>query len=590
MASSAEASPPLPLQSPKAPSNYWRLRPYVRRQMGTIARALGCTLGFTAFWPVLAWLPGQLAEPIGSGNLPEIARLAAIAAAAFVVRGAFQYGQDSLMAAASLQIAKDLRVRAYRHLLGLGLDYFETAASGEMAYRLTGDIDRIGDAIAKLFHQFVPCILQLIVVLGYMIYLNWQLTVASLIIAPLMAVLIAWFGDRLLGFSRRSQDRVAGLAALVAEAVSSMRPIQAFGAEAHETERFAIAADASRRAKYRAQQIKAVQFVVVGFLQAASVLFLFWLGGWQISKGHLTGGGFISYVAAVALLIDPIAITTSNYNEFKESEASVDRLFALLQAAPAVVNRPDAQPLPPITGQISYEHLTFSYPQGDRPVLEDLNLTIAPGETVALVGPSGAGKSTIVNLLLRFYEPQTGRICLDGFDLQTVAIASLRRQIGLVPQDTVLLSGTIAENIAFGRSQGDRAAIERAARIANAHEFISQLPQGYDTWVGERGASLSGGQRQRIAIARAVLLDPQILILDEATSALDAESEALVQDALDKLMGGRTTLAIAHRLTTVRRADRILVLEGGRILESGTHDQLLAQGGRYADYYARQFR
>ncbi|MBD2161790.1 ABC transporter ATP-binding protein [Limnothrix sp. FACHB-1083] len=574
----------------KGRSHYWQLWPFVRAEAKTIALALACTVGFTAFWPVLAWLPGQLAEPIGTGQPDKILQLAGLAALIFLVRGAFQYGQDTLMAKAALRVAMTLRVRLYGHLQTLSLDYFERSQTGDLAYRLTGDVDRVGDAVGKVFHQFVPCVLQLVVVLGYMIYLNWQLTLATFAIAPLIAVLIAWFGDRLLSFARRSQDRIAGLAATIAEILAGIRLVQAFGAERTELDRFRQEAEAARHAKLQAAQAKAAQFVIVGFLEAMSVLVLFWLGSWQIGQGNLTGAGFISYVTAVALLIDPISITTSNYNEFKESEASVDRLFELLAVPPTVRDRPGAQPLPTITGRVEFRAIEFAYPSAAEPVLQGLDLTVRPGEAIALVGASGAGKSTIVNLLLRFYDPQGGQVCIDGIDLREVTLNSLRQQIAIVPQETILFSGSIAQNIALGNPKASRSAIEQAAQIANAHDFISQLSEGYNTWVGERGANLSGGQRQRIAIARAVLRDPKILILDEATSALDSESESLVQEALDRLRRDRTTLTIAHRLATVRGADRILVVEKGQIVESGSHDQLLAQNGRYAAYYARQFR
>ncbi|OCQ94580.1 LuxR family transcriptional regulator [Limnothrix sp. PR1529] len=574
----------------KGRSHYWQLWPFVRAEAKTIALALACTVGFTAFWPVLAWLPGQLAEPIGTGQPDKILQLAGLAALIFLVRGAFQYGQDTLMAKAALRVAMTLRVRLYGHLQTLSLDYFERSQTGDLAYRLTGDVDRVGDAVGKVFHQFVPCVLQLVVVLGYMIYLNWQLTLATFAIAPLIAVLIAWFGDRLLSFARRSQDRIAGLAATIAEILAGIRLVQAFGAERTELDRFRQEAEAARHAKLQAAQAKAAQFVIVGFLEAMSVLVLFWLGSWQIGQGNLTGAGFISYVTAVALLIDPISITTSNYNEFKESEASVDRLFELLAVPPTVRDRPGAQPLPTITGRVEFRAIEFAYPSAAEPVLQGLDLTVRPGEAIALVGASGAGKSTIVNLLLRFYDPQGGQVCIDGIDLREVTLNSLRQQIAIVPQETILFSGSIAHNIALGNPKASRSAIEQAAQIANAHDFISQLSEGYNTWVGERGANLSGGQRQRIAIARAVLRDPKVLILDEATSALDSESESLVQEALDRLRRDRTTLTIAHRLATVRGADRILVVEKGQIVESGSHDQLLAQNGRYAAYYARQFR
>lgn len=569
-------------------SSYHQLIPYIRQEWKTIAQALTCTLAFTVFWPILAWLAGRVAGYIGQGNVVAIAQLAGFSAIIFLIRGTVQYSQDALMAKAALKIALDLRKQVYAHLQRLNLSYFETAKTGDLSYRLTEDIDRIGEVINKVFHQFVPCVLQLIVVLGYMFYLNWQLTLASLILAPLMALLIGWFGEQLLTFSRRSQNRISNLSALLTEVFSGIRLVQAFAAEEYEVQRFGKEAEYNRQAKYLAERIKALQFVVVGFLEAMCVLLLFFLGGWQISQGNLTGAEFVSYVAAVALLIDPISLLTSNYNEFKQGQASSDRIFELLEIQPTVLENFDAIELPPVTGKVEYRNVSFAY-DSSKIVLENMNLLAMPGETIALVGASGAGKTTLLNLLLRFYDPQAGKVLIDGVDIQTVTLRSLRRQIGIVPQETILFSGTIAQNIAFGQNEFDVEAVEMAAKVANAHQFITQLTQGYQTWVGERGVNLSGGQRQRIAIARAVLLNPRILILDEATSALDSESEALVQEALDRIMKDRTVFIIAHRLATVRRADRILVLEQGKIVESGTHEELLAAGLRYARFYAQQF-
>ncbi len=572
----------------KARPRYWQIIPYLKPEQKRIVLALVCTLIFTIFWPLLAWLAGRMANFIGQGDVQSLSRLAIAAAVIFLLRGIVQYGQDSLMAKSALNIALELRKNVFNHLQSLSLRYFQSSQTGDLSYRLTEDIDRIGEVINKFFHQFVPCVLQLIVVLGYLFYLNWQLTLATLVIAPLMALLIGFFGEQLLKFSRRSQNRTSNLSALLTEVFSGIRLIQAFAAEKYTLNLFAIEAEENKRAKYLTEKSKALQFVVVGFLEAMSIVFLFFLGAWQISQNRLTGGEFVSYIAGVALLIDPISITTSNYNEFKQGEASIDRIFELLAIKPAISNSSEAVNLPAIKGLVEYSEVSFSY-DSDKLVLDKISLQVQPGETIALVGSSGAGKSTLVNLLPRFYDCTQGQIKIDGLDISQVTLQSLRQQIGIVPQENILFSGTIAENISFGKTNFDLAKIEKAAKIANAHQFISELSQGYQTYVGERGVNLSGGQRQRIAIARAILANPQIIILDEATSALDSTSEALVQEAMTRIMQDRTVFIIAHRLATVRNADKILVLERGKIVESGTHEELLELNSSYAKFHSQQF-
>ena len=573
----------------KGRSNYLKLLPYLLPQWSLLIKGSICILGFVLFTLLLPYIVGKVSFYIGAGDVRQIAYWLGIATLVFFIRGVFQYGQNIWMIAASLKMVLNLRQDVYAHLHTLGLDYFETSQTGDLTYRLTEDLDRIGEVVDKLSHQFTSNFLQVIAIPAYMFYLNWQLTLASLSLAPLMAWLIGMFGQKLLALSRQSQNQVASLSALLNEVFSSIRVVQSFAAQEYEVKRFNKEAEENRQAKYKAAKLKAIQYPVIGFLEAVSIMVLFLLGGWQISQGNLSSQDFISYLAAVALLTQPIDLIISNYNEFKQAEASVDRIFELVAQQPSIREKVNAKELAAIEGEVKYEAVNFAY-KSNKAVLQNVSTVANPGDAIALVGASGAGKSTLVNLLMRFYEPQSGRIAIDGRDISEVTLASLRRQIGIVPQETTLFSGTIAQNIGYAQEELDLGKIQEAAKVANAHDFISQFSQGYQTWVGERGVNLSGGQRQRIAIARAIVNNPRILIFDEATSALDSESEALVQEALERVRENRTVFIIAHRLSTVRNADCILVLEKGKIVETGTHDELISKKGRYAHFYAQQFR
>ncbi len=572
----------------KQRSNYWQILPYLNPHWQTISLGLFCVITFSLFSPLMASLAGDISKYLGAGNVELLTQYALIGGGVFLIRGIAQYGQDSLMAKVAFAVTLDLRRRVYAHLLKVGSAYTQKLQTGDLAYRLTEDVDRVAEVIYKIFHQFIPCSLQLILILGYLVWVNWQLTIAVFVLAPIIATIVAWFGEQLRKFSLRSQNRTSDLASLITEFTGNMRSIQAFAAEDYASFRFGQEAELNYQAKYSTENLKAFQIPIISLIEAASILFLVVLAGWQISQGYLTGSNFVSYLIAIVLLIDPISMTTGNFNDIKQAEASVDRVFELFDIPISITEKANAIELPRITGKIDYQHVSFGYTP-EQPILKSFDLNIKPGETIALVGASGAGKSTILSLLNRFHDVSSGSISIDGIDIRDVTLKSLRRQIGIVPQDTVLLSGTIAQNIAFGQTEFDIQAVQEAAKIANAHQFISQLSQGYYTYVGEKGTTLSGGQKQRIAIARAVLFNPRILILDEATSALDSESETLVQEALERIMTDRTVFIIAHRLATVIKADRILVIENGEIIESGTHSELLAINGRYAQFYTRQF-
>jgi ATP-binding cassette, subfamily B, bacterial len=572
----------------KQRSNYWQLLPYLKPHRQMIAVGLLCVIIFSLFSPLMASLAGDISKHLGSGNVQLLVQFALIGGFVYMLRGIFQYGQDALMAKVAFTVTLDLRKRVYAHLLQVGSTYTQTIQTGDLAYRLTEDVDRVAEVVYKFFHQFIPCILQLILILGYLVLVNWQLTISVFVLAPIIATVLGWFGEKLQKFSLRSQNRTSDLASLITEFTGNMRSIQAFAAEDYANFRFGQEAEFNYQAKYGTENLKAFQYPIISLILASSILFVFVLAGWQISQGNLTSSKFVSYAIAIALLIDPISITTGNFNDIKQSESSVDRVFELFKIPVTITEKANAIELPRITGNIDYQHVSFGYTP-EQPILKSFDLHIKSGETIALVGASGAGKSTILSLLNRFYDVSSGSISIDGIDIRDVTLKSLRRQIGIVPQDTVLLSGSIAQNIAFGQTEFDIKAVEEAAKIANAHQFISQLSQGYYTYVGEKGTTLSGGQKQRIAIARAVLFNPRILILDEATSALDSESESLVQEALERIMADRTVFIIAHRLATVRKADRILVIENGEIVEAGTHPELIEKTGRYAQFYARQF-
>jgi subfamily B ATP-binding cassette protein MsbA len=487
------------------------------------------------------------------------------------------------------RVVFDLRTQLYRHFQSLSLRFFTERRVGELISRMSSDVTVIRQTLTTDLTKLLRHGLTIVGALIVMALLNWRLTAFIMLTTPLVALL----GVLLTRFSRRGgvtvQDEFATATVIVEEGFQNIREVKSFVREDYQINRYAEALSRTLRAAFRLVRVRSVVSPTVNFLFLANIALIVWFGGREVVGGRLSRGELVAFLIYVAIVGEMVSELGWVYSQFQETLGATQRVFQILSTAPDVQDRPGALELQDVAGRITFERVSFTY-DDRQPVLHDVNLDIAPGEILALVGPSGAGKSTIFNLIPRFYDVTGGAIRIDGIDVRDVRQASLREQIGIVPQETLLFGGTIRENILFGRLDATEAAMIDAARAANAHAFITGLPDGYETIVGERGVRLSGGQRQRVAIARAILKDPRILLLDEATSSLDNESEKLVQEALERLMLGRTTVIIAHRLSTVRGAHRLAVLNDGQIAELGTHDDLMAQNGLYARLYEMQFR
>ena len=540
---------------------------------------------YVACWPLLAYLAGNLIPAIGSGDLLKVSSIIVKSLLVFLIQKTAQFGQDVFIAKPSLEISEVMRGNLFSRIQKIDMKSVEKISAGDVTYRLTEDADRVSEVIYKTAQDTIPCTLQLLAVVIYMFYLDWSLTLSTFVLAPLIILSVNSFGKRVLLASEKSQKSTSDLAGLIGESINGMSTVRAFAAENWIENKFYKRLRANKMAKYKTLKLLAFQHPVVGFVEAFGILAILGLGAARINLGLLTSEEFSSFFAAILMLIDPISHVTTNFNDYKQAEASIKRLKNINQE-PTEDDKENLARFSNVERKISFKKVSFEYKK-DIQVLKNINLEIKKGEVTAFVGASGAGKSTMMALILKFITPNNGEIFIDDKNLKLLNTKDVRNNIALVQQQPFLFSGKIIDIIRMGRIFTEEEVIE-SAKIANAHQFIQKLPEKYDTNLVERGSNLSGGQIQRIAIARAILGNPSILLLDEATSALDAESEAEVQEGLNKAMKNRTVIVIAHRLATTQEADKIVVFDKGEIIEVGKHIELFNKKGIYKDLCEKQ--
>ncbi len=555
-------------------------------------RLLVALLGLCAASALGLVFPAVIQRVIDSvfidADLALLDRITLLLLGVFVFRSLASFLQNYNLNYVGERIVVDLRCQLYARLQTLSLRYFAEARVGELISRVSSDVTVVRTVLTGNIGAFLQQTLTLFGSVAIMFVLNWRLTLFILALTPLIAG-IAWFlGRKIQRTSALVQDEIAGATVVAEEVFQNIREVKSFAREDYEIGRYDRAVDTAFRAAVKLLTTRSVFGPVIAFIAFTGLALILWFGGREVLAGRLSAGELIAFLIYGLTVSANFAGVISVYSQFQEALGATKRVFEILDTEPDIRDAPDARELRDVRGEIALRRLRFAY--DERDALSGINLEIAAGEIIALVGPSGAGKSTLFNLIPRFYDPDAGLIAIDGQDLRQLTQRSLRQHIGIVPQETLLFGGTIRENILYGKLDASEDEMTAAARSANAHRFIMDLPKGYDSIVGERGIKLSGGQRQRVAIARALLKNPSILLLDEATSSLDSESEAQVQEALARLMRGRTTLIIAHRLSTIRVAHRIVVLDGGRIAELGSHDELMARRGLYARLYEMQFR
>ena len=570
--------------------NYLRLLAYIKPYKKRLAAAVVCIIMAAGANLYLPWIIKDMIDDVLMSK--DMLMLNLIAAGILVVmftRGVFYYGQSYLVSYVGQRVIIDVRSVLFRKFQKMPLSYYDRQQTGTVMSYITNDVSAMQSAIVDNLIELVTESSILIGSLGMMIYLDWKLSLLTLMTIPLVGFAMKIFGRKLKRSSTVIQERAAEITSLLQESISAIRVVKSFVRETYEIRRFEEQNWRNFQAAMKNVKLSSLLTPTVEFLAAIAVTFIVWFGGYEVVNEVITAGELVAFLTYAVNLANPVKRLSRVYAAIQKAMAAADRVFEVMDLDEKITDVPGAKPLPPIQGQVEFKDITFSYKEG-QPALQHISLKAEPGQMIALVGPSGSGKSTIANLIPRFYDVDSGTIATDGHDIRQVTADSLREQIGLVPQETMLFSTTVMENIRYGRLDATDEEVVEAARAANAEEFIKDLPEGYDTKLGERGLNLSGGQRQRLAIARAILKNPRVLILDEATSALDTESEKIVQDALDKLMVGRTSFVIAHRLSTIFNADQIFVVENGQLREHGTHEELLAAGGLYSNLYNIQFR
>ena len=569
---------------------YLRILSYIKPYMHRLIFAMFCTIMAAAGNLYIPWIiKDMIDEVLADKNGTMLNWIAASIIAIFVVRGLFWYGQNYLMSYVGQSVIIDIRAAVLKKLQRLSVSFYDKNKTGTIMSYVTNDVNALQSAMVENTIEMITEGFILIGSVVAMIYLDWHLTLFTVCTFPVVLWFMEFFGKKIRKTGDRIQECTEDITSVLQESVASARVIKSFVREDYEVDRFDVENRANFRANMKNAQLMATLTPVVELVAAIGVTMIIWYGGNNVINGTITAGSLVAFLTYAVNISNPIKRLTRVIGNIQKALAAAQRVFMIIDMPEEIAESRDAKQLPEVSGKVEFQNVSFAYDDKGN-VITDLSFSVKPGEVIAIVGPSGAGKSTIANLLPRFYDVNKGDIKIDGHSVREVTLDSLREQVGIVPQETMLFNGSVYNNILYGRLDATKEEIEAAAKAANAHDFIMQLTDGYETKLGDRGVNLSGGQRQRIAIARAILKNPRILILDEATSALDTESERVVQEALDRLMVGRTSFVIAHRLSTVKNADKILVLEKGNLVESGTHDELLALDGLYAHLYKIQYR